>query len=69
MLWKPYKKKGLSGCFQPKWDGPWTIVKFTGDRNVNCKITHCRDAAKKMNVHINQLKLVSKADKNVSDKN
>ena len=65
MLWKPYKKQGLSGCFQPKWDGPWKIVKFTGDRNINCKITNCHDPTKKLNVHVNQLKLVSKTGENL----
>ena len=58
MLWKPYKKKGLSGCFQPKWDGPWSIVKFTGQHNMNCKIVNSADPSKTMNVHVNQLKLV-----------
>ena len=58
MLWKPYKRKGLSGCFQPKWDGPWSIVKFTGQNNMNCKIINCAESSKTMNVHVNQLKLV-----------
>ncbi len=62
MLWKPYKKKGLSGCFQPKWDGPWSIVKFTGDRKTNCKIVNDRNASQKLNVHINQLKLLKDGD-------
>ena len=58
MLWKPYKKKGLSGCFQPKWDGPWSIVKFTGKRKMNCKIIRCEDSEQTLNVHVNQLKIV-----------
>ena len=58
MLWKPYRKKGLSGCFQPKWHGPWSILKFTGAKKINCKIVDCNDPTAKMNVHINQLKLV-----------
>ena len=62
MLWKPYKKKGISGCFQPKWDGPWSIIKFTGDKKINCKIVHCREPTKKLNVHINQLKLMKVSD-------
>ena len=57
MLWKPYKRKGVSGCFQPDWDGPWTINKFTGKKKVNCKIVRCGDSEKKLNVHISQLKL------------
>ena len=48
----------MSGCFQPKWDGPWSIVKFTGSNNTNCKIVNCKDPRKKLNVHVNQLKLV-----------
>ena len=63
MLWKPYKRKGVSGCFQPKWDGPWSIVKFTGNGNTNCKIVKCNDPSKKLNVHVNQLKLVKTRDK------
>ena len=58
MLWKPYKKARTSGCFQPNWHGPWTIVKFTGNSKTNCKITNCNDSSHKMNVHVNQLKLV-----------
>ena len=58
MLWKSYQKKGLSGCFQPKWHGPWQIVKFTGESNTNCKIVNCGDPEAKLNVHVNQLKLV-----------
>ncbi len=50
MLWKPYKKKGVSGCFQPKWHGPWSIIKFTGNMNTNCKITNCGDPTNKLNV-------------------
>ena len=66
MLWKPYKRKGLSGCFQPKWHGPWQIVKFTGKRKINCKIVNCRDPKSKLNVHVNQLKLV-KSQCKISD--
>ena len=57
MLWKPYKLKGVSGCFQPKWDGPWTILKFHG--NASCLILSCVDDKKNMNVHVNQLKLAA----------
>ena len=66
MLWKPYKKKGVSSCFQPKWHGPWTIVKFTGNTNTNCKIVNCSDPTAKMNVHVNQLKLVKNDSRNSS---
>ena len=62
MLWKPYKKKGLSGCFQPKWDGPWVIDKFTGSNLTNCKIVNCDNPSKKLNVHVSQLKLVKGRD-------
>ena len=58
MLWKPYKISGLSACFQPNWDGPWSIVKFTGSEKLNCKIIDSRDPKNKLNVHVNQLKLV-----------
>ena len=64
MLWKPYKHKGLSGCFQPHWDGPWSIVKFTGKRKMNCKIIRCGDSTQKLNVHINQLKIVQENEFN-----
>ena len=56
MLWKPYKSGGLSKCFQPNWNGPWSIVKFTGRRKVNCKISNCVDPTIHLNVHVNQLK-------------
>ncbi len=59
MLWKPYKRKGVSGCFQPKWHGPWIISKFTGNMKSNCKITDCSNPTKTMNVHVNQLKLIN----------
>ena len=58
MLWKPYKKKGLSGCFQPKWDGPWMIEKFCGSNNTNCKIVKCEEPTSKLNVHVSQLKRI-----------
>ena len=57
MLWKPYKKKGISGCFQPPWYGPWTLVRFTGRYKTNCTLVNCKDPEKKINVHVNQLKL------------
>ena len=67
MLWKPYKRKGLSGCFQPKWDGPWYIERFTGNNQTNCKISKCYDPTVKLNVHVNQLKLVKGQNVRVPD--
>ena len=55
MLWNPYKKRGISGCFQPKWSGPWSITEFSGDSN--CKIQNVKTGEIK-NVHCNQLKAV-----------
>ena len=55
MLWKPYKRKGLSGCFQPSWDSPCSIEKFNGFKKFNCKIVRCVDPEQQMNVHFNQL--------------
>ena len=54
MLWKPYKKKGLSRCFQPNWDGPWHIIEHTSE--TNCKINK---GSQELNVHFNQLKRCS----------
>ena len=51
MLWKPYKKSGISRCFQPNWHGPWDIVEYTG--STNCRI---KKDNKELNVHFNQLK-------------
>ena len=56
MLWKPYKKSKISGCFQPNWSGPWVITQFTGP--TNCKLMN--DTGKTINVHINQLKIIEK---------
>ena len=58
MLWKPYKKKGLSKCFQPNWNGPRTIKLFTNDYRTNRKLSNDEDN-KTINVHINQLKPIS----------
>ena len=57
MLWKPYKKKNLSRCFQPNWDGPWVIQRFLHESNSNCTIISA-DGNKTLNVHVNQLKLI-----------
>ena len=69
MLWKPYKRSGLSKCFQPNWNGPWTIEHFTNDTNSNCKIKCC-STNKSMNVHVSQLKPISNDNptQNHSDK-
>ena len=56
MLWTPYKKPGLSRCFQPNWAGPWVIQQFTGP--TNCKLINGEGQIK--NVHINQLKVIKK---------
>ena len=53
MLWYPYAKKGLSCCFQPKFNGPWTITEFKSPTNVEI----CNERGKRKNVHVNQLKL------------
>ena len=58
MLWKPYKRSGLSKCFQPNWNGPWIIEHFTSDSNSNCRIKCC-STNKTMNVHVSQLKPIS----------
>ena len=57
MLWKPYKRNGLSRCFQPNWDGPWKVDSFTGHYNV--KIMRCDNETLLKNVHINQLKPIT----------
>ena len=53
MLWKPYKKSGLSRCFQPNWDGPWRIEEFTSATNCKIKKVGSDD---ELDVHLNQLK-------------
>ena len=57
MLWKPYKRNGLSRCFQPNWDGPWKVDSFIGHYNV--KIMRCDNETLLKNVHINQLKPIT----------
>ena len=52
MLWDPPHRKGLSKSFQPKWKGPWTIIKLIG--NTNCQIQNEKGDNKY--VHLNQLK-------------
>ena len=51
MLWNPYFKRGISKSLQPRWTGPWTIVRFTS--NTNCLI---RRGDVEKYVHVNQLK-------------
>ena len=57
MLWRPTHKKGISRCWQPKWSGPWTIVRLVGE--VNCQLIN---AAHKLSpvVHVNQLRQIPK---------
>ena len=52
MLWDPYYNPKVSRCFQRKWNGPYTIDRFTSDSN--CKIVDCSNKYKF--VHVNQLK-------------
>jgi hypothetical protein len=54
MLWWPYKVKGISRAFQPKWKGPYEISRLIGP--TNCTITY--DNGQPKNVHLNQLKHV-----------
>ena len=54
MLWWPYFKEKIPRAFQPKWDGPYTIVKLLGD--TNCII---ENNGNYKNVHLNQLKQVA----------
>ena len=62
MLWWPYRKKGIPHSFQPKWKGPYTLVKLD---ETNCQIQI--EDGKVKNVHLNQLKLVRKrSDQNTS---
>ena len=61
MLWKPYKRSGLSKCFQSNWNGPWVIERFTNNANSNCKIRCCL-TEKTMNVHVNQLKIIDNSE-------
>ena len=73
MLWKPYKKSGLSKCFQPNWNGPWEIERFTNQSRSNCTIRCCTNRKNYMNVHVSQLKPVGyrnavNAEKSVVEK-
>ena len=52
MLWWPYFEKDIPRSFQPKWKGPWTVMKLYD--KTNCTIQD--DSGKIINVHLNQLK-------------
>ena len=54
MLRYQYAKKGKSRCFVPKWNGPWTILRFNGPSN--CKIKNAEGKIKYVNV--DQLKKI-----------
>ena len=54
MIWDPPQKKGLSRAFQPKWNGPWKIIRFIG--STNCCIENERGLVKYL--HLNLLKKV-----------
>ena len=56
MLWWPYTTKGISRAFQPKWKGPYQIIRIIS--NTNCTIR--LDQGETKNVHLNQLKKVEK---------
>ena len=36
MIWDPPHQKGISRCFQPRWQGPWVITVIIG--STNCRI-------------------------------
>ncbi len=57
MLWKPTPKTGISRCWQPKWSGPWKIVRLVGD--VNCQLMNTANKLSPV-VHVNQLKYIPK---------
>ena len=63
MLWKPYKKIGISRCFQPNWDGPWVIESFSSD--TYCRIVRKDSSETINNVHVNQLKSTTSRDNNL----
>ena len=52
MLWWPYYEKNIPRSFQPKWKGPWVVIKLID--YTNCTIQD--DSGKTKNVHLNQLK-------------
>ena len=50
----PPHQKGISCCFQPRWQGPWVITDIIG--STNCRIMDSKGNVK--TVHFNQLKKV-----------
>ena len=54
MLWDPPHQKGISHCFQPRWQGPWVITDIIG--SMNCRIMDSKGNVK--TDHFNQLKKV-----------
>ena len=56
MMWDPPQKSGISKAFQPKWRGPWTIVRSVSP--TNCQL--CDEVGKTKYVHFNLLKKVEK---------
>ena len=54
MLWDPPHQKGISRCFQPRWQGPWVITDIIGP--TNCRIMDSKENEK--TIHFNQLKKV-----------
>ena len=60
MLWNPPHRTGLSRSFQPKWQGPWTIIELIG--NTNCQLEN--DKGVRKYVHLNQLKKIVKRNQN-----
>ena len=55
MLWNPRAKQGVSRCWQPKWCGPWKVLKLIGD--TNCQLIK-DDSKFSPVVHVNQLKYI-----------
>ena len=58
MLWWPYTKKGISRAFQPKWKGPFKIIKIISDSNCTIELHN----GERKHVHMNQLKPVLTRD-------
>ena len=63
MLRYPYAKKGISRCFVPKWNGPWTVLRFNGPSN--CNIKNAEGKIKYVNV--DQLKKIEVRANNSSN--
>ena len=54
LLWDLPHQKGISGCFQPRWQGPWVTTDIIG--STNCRIMNSKGNVK--TVHFNQFKKV-----------